>query len=92
VGKLEPNAVGLHDMHGNVYEWCHDTFAPYASTPLVEAFNPVTRGGSWESRPEMVRSSLRFPKPANWACDATGFRVVLVPRPKARSGAEIAQP
>jgi formylglycine-generating enzyme required for sulfatase activity len=85
VGKFEPNAFGLHDMHGNVYEWCASAFVKYGTLQPIDALLRTTRGGSWESLPAMVRSSLRLPRPASWCCDATGFRVVLVPQPHANS-------
>ena len=65
VGKKKPNAWGLHDMHGNVAEWCLDAYKKdFYSTlprdkPFVLPFNPptekrysdVVRGGSWNDRP-----------------------------------------
>jgi formylglycine-generating enzyme required for sulfatase activity len=69
VGSFAPNAFGLHDMHGNVYEWCRDVYAPAAYTrgpttdPMVESGsgNRVDRGGSWNLVARYARSAFR-----NW--------------------------
>ncbi len=55
VGEKKPNAWGLHDMHGNIYEWCSDTYAPYPSGPVTDPDGSsvsdtqtlVLRGGCW---------------------------------------------
>ena len=55
VGLKKPNAFGLHDMYGNVYEWCHDYFEEdyYKQSPAKDPTGPTTgvfhvfRGGSW---------------------------------------------
>ena len=73
VGKKKPNAWGLHDMHGNVAEWCIDRYRKdfYGTLPLdklsLNPFNPPTenrysylaRGGSWIEPPEKCRSAGR---------------------------------
>lgn len=69
VGKFRPNAFGLYDMHGNVWEWCHDWYdSDYykgeeakvdPQGPLKGATLRVLRGGSWFLRPRYVRSSDR---------------------------------
>ena len=73
IAKKKPNPWGLHDMHGNVAEWCIDqfdakfygTFPPDKSSllpvklPINKRFNYVVRGGSWIEPPEKCRSAHR---------------------------------
>jgi formylglycine-generating enzyme required for sulfatase activity len=67
VGEKKANAWGLHDMHGNVWEWCMDWFGGdyYRQSPLDDptgpeiGFSQVTRGGCWRSPPEGCRSAVR---------------------------------
>ena len=87
VGSFSPNAFGLYDIHGNVWEWCtdhwHDNYqgAPTdASSWLYRSPNPwrVIRGGSWHSAPLSCRSSSRDKAMPNLKYETLSLRVVLV--------------
>jgi len=93
VGLKSPNALGIHGMHGNVFEFCNDGFMPnyYQVSPVFNPQGPsspteqkVFRGGSWKSKPEMCRSAKRFAGGPDAGLEHGGFRVVLE-IPKERS-------
>jgi len=67
VGTFPANAWGLHDMHGNLWQWCQDWYAAeYPKNDVTDPQGPekgtlrVLRGGSWYSYPEYCRSAFRF--------------------------------
>lgn len=84
VGGKPANGFGLHDMHGNVYEWCSDWYAPeyYHTSPVNDPSGAangderVLRGGSWEATPDCARSANRNGLSPNSRGYTVGFRVV----------------
>ena len=81
VGQKKPNAWGIHDMHGNVWEWCQDWFGNYPADPVTDPFGPlfgtyrVSRGGGWTRPPVLCRSSSREAMPPDSRSSVQGFRV-----------------
>ena len=96
VGTFPANAWGLHDMHGNVWEWCldewHDSYegAPTDGRALVDAAErekskesvktKLLRGGSWGDNPRYCRSAFRYRNQPDDAGSYVGFRVVCLPQ------------
>ena len=83
-GKLA-NGLGLHDMSGNVREWCQDLYGPYSSASVINPTGPATgtarllRGGSWLNNSDTCRGSQRvFNVPGN-TNSVLGFRVAMTP-------------
>jgi formylglycine-generating enzyme required for sulfatase activity len=82
VGQKKSNSFGLHDMMGNVQEWCNDYFADYTKSSLVDPLGSATgssrvvRGGGWLDR--MVIASTRSYREPEHRSYSFGFRVVCV--------------
>ena len=85
VGRFPANKFGLHDMHGNVWEWCADWYDDeyYASSPGTDPQGPssgssrVLRGGSWVYAPNGVRCAYRSNGSPDSRSYGSGFRVLL---------------
>ena len=85
VGEKPPNAWGLHDLHGNVWEWCSDGYGPYPEGPQRDPVGPpegrerVFRGGSWYDFPVSLRSANRHRHRPDGRYTAVGLRLVWEP-------------
>lgn len=85
VMTLEPNAFGLFDMHGGVWEYCYDWYDPdfYKQGSMTDPRGPqkgvvrVHRGGSWDNPPDRCRSAQRSSGPLDSHSIYRGFRLVL---------------
>jgi formylglycine-generating enzyme required for sulfatase activity len=88
VGMFAANGWGLHDMHGNVWDWCLDTWhdsyegAPTDGSPWLtgDSSSKLLRGGSWYGYPRFCRSAYRIRNQPDDSYYNVGFRVVCLPQ------------
>jgi formylglycine-generating enzyme required for sulfatase activity len=84
VGSFKPNAFGLFDTHGNVSEWCSDSYGPYPTEPQTNPKGPekglghVFRGGSWRDGGSRCRLAFRDKFNSGNRYSFIGFRVVAL--------------
>jgi len=81
VRSFSPNAYGLYDMHGNVFEWCEDLYGDYPSGAVTDPVgysgsDRVIRGGNWESIAQSCRSASRMSEDPEYRDKGYGFRLV----------------
>jgi formylglycine-generating enzyme required for sulfatase activity len=85
IGSYQPNAWGLHDLHGNAAEWTRSKFRPYpyraadGRDAVSTDGKKVVRGGSWRDRPRFCRSASRLGYASWQKVFNVGFRVIIEP-------------
>lgn len=94
VGEKKPNAWALYDMHGNVWEWCHDWLDEYPNASVTDPTGPksgsrrANRGGCWGNDARSCPSGLRWGDRPGFRGGCTGFRVAQVPLPDKKQASE----
>jgi formylglycine-generating enzyme required for sulfatase activity len=92
VGLKKPNPWGLHDMHGNVWEWCSDWYAEYPEGSQTDprgadsGLYRIRRGGSFMSSAIGCRSAVRISDAPDYKFETVGFRVALTVESPATTG------
>ena len=82
VGRKLPNAWGLFDVHGNVWEWCEDDYREYTRKRAIDPVGPskgtdrVVRGGSWFYPARYLLSACRFRFDPGGRSNVLGFRLL----------------
>jgi len=83
VGQKKPNAWGLCDTHGNIFEWCSDWYGTYPKESVVDPKGPnlgdsrILRGGNWSSATEQCRSAFRYYDSPGIRNLGIGFRLAM---------------
>jgi formylglycine-generating enzyme required for sulfatase activity len=86
VGQKRPNAFGLYDMLGNVWQWCQDWFGPYHADAAIDPGGATTgdkhptRGGCYYCDAVHERAARRNRDAEDHASRSIGFRIVAIPR------------